>query len=376
MMPLHNFSLVDIDLSMNGILLIDNLVTLTRLPRLTCLRLRSNPISDLTGFQTVVFRHVTKLDLAETEFQDFQSLNQIPVVFPQLTDLTLSDTPLAKLPGATIYIIGRLATITKLNLSEISQAERQNAEIFYLDKIAKAVEATSTEAEEHQLLRKHPRWAELCERYGEPSIQRRVDKLLDPNTLAARVSYFTFYMSEPLSLETQTDGSGSDRIVEKSIRVPLTTSIYALKGIAGRLLSLPPPYPTTLRLVYETREWDPVSEIDIPHSLGMESEEGQDSSGQQEGRSQRAKKGKFVQREIELVSGTKRVGDWVESTEARVRVELVKDESERDFDDNDGAKETRAQEKASHGEDDEGIGGTMGMKDEQERYSSLREPES
>lgn len=88
----------------------------------------------------------------------------------------------------------------------------------------------------------------------------------------------------------------------------------------------------SLKLVWETGEWDPIAgtddsdeDSDLEHdvaSVGGEREE--------EGRGEEKEdkdKGRWVQREEELVDGTKNVGFWVEGREARVRIEMRGEEN-------------------------------------------------
>lgn len=85
-----------------------------------------------------------------------------------------------------------------------------------------------------------------------------------------------------------------------------------------------------LKLIWETGEWDPVAGTDDSDE-SSESSESEDVDGDrarhmQVGRQGRdvkdQKEGKWVQREEELVDGTKDVGFWIEGKEARVRIEL------------------------------------------------------
>lgn len=50
-----------------------------------------------------------------------------------------------------------------LNFSTITYMERQNAEMYYLSRIAQEL-ASAPEEEEKAILERHARWKELCER--------------------------------------------------------------------------------------------------------------------------------------------------------------------------------------------------------------------
>lgn len=83
----------------------------------------------------------------------------------------------------------------------------------------------------------------------------------------------------------------------------------------------------SLKLVWETGEWDPIagaddSDDDSDLEQEVESEKGKrDAEGRAEKKEERDK-GRWIQREEELVDGTKNVGFWVEGREARVRIEM------------------------------------------------------
>ena len=119
---------------------------------------------------------------------------------------------------------------------------------------------------------------------------------------------FTFYLANTATEETRL---GKEVIA----RIPRTTGIYALKGMVGRLLELKAMH---LRLMWETGEWDPVAGGDDSEES---EDEGEEADGGGEDRKEKGK-GRWVQREEELVDGMKDVGFWIEGREARVRVEL------------------------------------------------------
>ena len=149
--------------------------------------------------------------------------------------------------------------------------------------------------EEELLLKDHPRWAELCERYGAPIIKREEKRHSDAETtLGARLVTLRLRMPRD-------DGA---EVVEKELMVPKTVSIYRLKSLVGPLFGLRPMW---VRLVVEGGEEEFVRE-----ESGDEEEEGGDRV---------EVRGRWVQRDVEMVDSTKEVGTWVESGIARVRVE-------------------------------------------------------
>lgn len=108
-------------------------------------------------------------------------------------------------------------------------------------------------------------------------------------------------------------------IAVKRKLIPLTVDTYRLTGIVTELFELPP---LGCKLIWETGELDPVP--------GMEDEEGwsvsEDDSDYEEDEKHKIKekeKGKWMPREVELVNGTRKIGNLVEGKKIRVRVEAL-----------------------------------------------------
>jgi hypothetical protein len=59
--------------------------------------------------------------------------------------------------------------VSMLNHTRVLPAERQNAEMYYLGRIAKELAAVG-ETEEEEVLRRHGRWGVLCEREYFPDV--------------------------------------------------------------------------------------------------------------------------------------------------------------------------------------------------------------
>jgi len=208
--------------------------------------------------------------------------------------------------------LARIANLKTLNFSDITSAERTNAEMFYLSRIAKAL-ANVPETEESKVTAHHRRYKELCTLYGEPTIIRTDAATINPDFLEARLIKFTFHLPE---------GTRADQDVEvtKVQEIPKAFDIYQVKGIVGKLLGL---RPLSMRLIWETGEWDPVA--------GYEDEEEDDSDEEEEllgaatsisENGDREATGKWMKREVELEDCTRQVGFCVDGMEARVRVEM------------------------------------------------------
>lgn len=165
------------------------------------------------------------------------------------------------------------------------------------------------------MLEEHPRYAELCEVYGDPAIPRDERGDLVAGTLEAMIVKFTFYLI---------DKEGKV-VAEKKKDIPRSVDVYRVKGIVGLLFGI---RPLGCKLVWETGVWDPVKGEEEGWSCSEEEDEGGDEGGDDESGLERDKvmreneKGKWVRREMELEDGIKDVGFWVDGREARVRVEL------------------------------------------------------
>lgn len=280
--------------------------------------------------------------MASTLFPTLASLDLIPTVFPALTSLLTTDAPLTEIPSSKLLTIARIPTLTELNYSPITAAERQNAELYYLSTIAKQLGASTNPAEELRIISENPRWHELCKSHGEPAIEKRSAEEAAAGTLGARVTEFTFYITEKDLRTGQTEAGsnnndkikvlqslyvdGGEHIIQKSRLIPRTVDVYRLKGIVGRLFGI---RPMSCKLIWETGECDPVKgQEDEGWSVSEDEDESEDgdrapsSVPKLRKQSQEWDKTKWEQRETELVDGTREVGFWVEGKEARVRIEL------------------------------------------------------
>jgi hypothetical protein len=258
------------------------------------------------------------VDLSYNKIADWQFVDNLPDVFPNMTALRISHNPVYEVvikPGDVMasadegymLALARLANLKSLNFSAITPAERTNAEMFYLSRIGKEMAAVP-ECDENIVTGRHRRFSELCKIYEAPVV-RRAAKAVNPDMLEARLIKFTFY------LPARTVSSQTTEI-SKVQEIPRGFDVYRIKGIVGKLFDLKP---LSLRLVWETGEWDPVA--------GYEDE--RYDSDDLEGTDQvtvvaesRNIRGKWMKREVELEDSTRQVGNSVDETEAKVRIEL------------------------------------------------------
>ena len=252
---------------------------------------------------------VTELDLsynAVTSFAFFNDINQ--TTLPRLKHLRVTGNPVYKdlvsaegkqltVEDGYMLTIARLPQLETLNYSKITDKERLNAETYYLNQIAAEL-ARAPEDQKEKVLSKHSRYQELCEEYGEPTIQRQPDlNEIDPNSLAAKIVIVIF---------TLADGSLEPR--EWKEEIPKSLTIYAVLGLVGKKLDR---FPLDLRLILETNERDPVG-----RDSAYAGPEWWDSSDDEV-----EERHEWVKREVELVAGTRALGTFVEGSAAVVRVE-------------------------------------------------------
>ncbi|KAI0539245.1 Thioesterase/thiol ester dehydrase-isomerase [Xylaria digitata] len=322
-------TLTSLNLEFNDFTTVTQLGSLTALTALRHLHLKGNNISRirLAGSDEsppVFSTNLQYLDVSYNQVSSWEFVDELPTCFPGLTSLRFAHNPIYENPDpelstnprnfteeAYMFTIGRLASLRTLNFGTISTADRQDAEMFYLGHISKHL-ATVPETQEAEILRRHKRYAELCELYGPPTVNRR--KEVNPAFLEARLVsiQFAFHLEGGVA-------------AQKATRIPKSFDIYAVKGIAGKLFGVKP---LSIRLIWETGEWDPVAGFD---------DEVEDSSGDEEelpavkereittpganahpGR----EAGKWVKREVELPDGPRQLGFCIDGLEAKVRVEM------------------------------------------------------
>ncbi|KAL1964702.1 hypothetical protein VTN77DRAFT_6728 [Rasamsonia byssochlamydoides] len=357
----------NLTLEYNEITSLSSIQVLVSLPNIERLSLRGNNISsvvssestndDHTPFQ--FSRSLKYLDVSHNRIDSWQFVNALPNIFPGLSSLRISDNPLYDQPVAPTNVtnlpekpmtvdeafmltLARLGNLQTLNYSKISQQDRTNGELYYLSLIGKELSAYP-QSEEKNILSKHPRFMELCEIYGEPTIKRATDAsqsvTINPRSVAARLVKFKFYLSlsSPLTADNH-----AERKREQTCEIPRTFDIYRIKAIVSRLFALPP---LKFRLIWETDEWDPVEEVNIG---GEEWDSGSDDDDDQEedvrvvrqeasretgsgsGKMQasvmtKEDGSKFIKREVELADSTRQVGFWFDDNlrEATVRIEAL-----------------------------------------------------
>lgn len=309
-------SLTSLALEYNAFECLQDLTVLANLPQLQMLFLKGNRISTIAnadGFSPKFGEQLIEVDISYNAVVSWSFVDGLNDAFPGLTSLRLSNNPIyvsPPTPGAGavssdetyMLTLARLANLTTLNFSTITSADRTNAEMFYLSRIGKAI-AAFPEGQEALVIKQHPRYQELCEKYDEPVIVR--EATVNPNFLEARLIKFTFCYNH----------NDKQEIEEKIQEIPKGYDVYQIKGIVGKLFKISP---LRIKLIWETGEWDPVE--------GYEDYEDSDTDGEEEATvaiantSSSTLEGKFVKREVELEDSTRQIGNTVDAKEARVRI--------------------------------------------------------
>ncbi|SPQ17917.1 ca98271d-0c83-47cc-9465-03b08d6fff4f [Thermothielavioides terrestris] len=341
-------TLVSLHLEYNDFSSLADLAPLSAIPSLRNLLLKGNRISHITPPSSASATSPPNfppslhyLDISYNQIASWSFVDALPHSFPGLTSLRFTHNPIyddpdldddgaptslaaptttttqrkgvAKTDEAYMLVVARMPALRTLNFSAVTPADRADAEMFYLSRIARQLAAVP-EAAEPAVLARHRRWAELCAAYGEPPVVRR--GRVDPNFLEARL----------ITVEFHYPGGGAQ---QKSVvvQVPKSFDIYAVKGLAGRLFGLPP---LGLRLVWETGEWDPVGGFDEADGESEVEEEDLEAEWERRGEAGepvgeamegKTKAGRWVKREVELKDGPRQLGYCVDGLEARIRVE-------------------------------------------------------
>ncbi|KAL2263451.1 hypothetical protein VTK26DRAFT_6749 [Humicola hyalothermophila] len=345
-------TLVSLHLEFNDFSSLSDLAPLSAIPSLRNLLLKGNQISAVASPASstavpVFGSNLQYLDISYNQVASWSFVDALVDSFPGLASLRFTHNPIydnpdldsqdggpipterkggvAKTDEAYMLVVARMPSLKTLNFSNITTSDRQDAEMFYLSRIARQLAAVP-ETAESEVLARHRRWAELCELYGAPPVVRQRE--LNPNFLEARLIKTEFYLSPPSQDEVEGagDAAGDAAGMKRCVQVPKSFDIYAVKGIVGKLFGLSP---LKLRLVWETGEWDPVGGFDDDAGDSSDEEELEAELGRREEDGALAeetpqlasKGGRWIKREVELRDGPRQFGYCVDGLEARVRVE-------------------------------------------------------
>ncbi|KAI5839880.1 hypothetical protein DFP73DRAFT_518365 [Morchella snyderi] len=241
-------TLTALNLERNRFASLTAVLPLAALPALSRLILAHNLITAITDAatpqtqtqtqtQTQVFKTLTHLDLTYNHLPTFPHLDALPALFPNLTSIRLSHNPFcALLPRdeAHMLTLARLPPgVDMLNHTRVLPAERMNAEMYYLGRVARELAAVA-ESEEEAVLRGHARWGQLCALYGAPRIDRAA--ALEKRCLGARLVRVEFVGGGGAGGEGV--GVGERRRVVRA--VPRGMAVSTVRALVARWFGVEP----------------------------------------------------------------------------------------------------------------------------------------
>ena len=303
-----------IQLENNAFTSLGDIASLSSLPHLQKLMLKNNAIAHGASTNLTFPATLSELDLSHNTIDDWPFIDALPHTFPGLTSLRIAHNPLYQglhdaggralsADDGHAITLARLPSLRTLNHSAVAPKHRLDAESFYLSQIAAELGAAPA-ADAPRVAARHPRFAALCAEYGEPRVVRAGGRAANPLALAARLVAFRFRLAGGAG------GGGAGQVYE--VELPRALSVYAVQGVVGKHFGL---RPWTLRLVWETGEWEFGAGGAAHAGDGEWDSEGEDDVPE-------AVDGEGAKREVELVPGTRSVGTWIEGDEVNVRVEL------------------------------------------------------
>lgn len=259
-------------------------------PAVATLRISGNPLYDLSPLPPAVAAATSTMSASK------------PMTVDEGFMLTLSRFP---------------PSLCVLNFSVISPQDRSNAEMYYLSLIGKELSAT-TAAEEEPVLAAHPRYAELCDLYGEPTITRAVigdasgGRVIHPRSVAAGLVKMVFRLHKK-------PGKSDPETQVKEI--PTSLDSYQVKALVSRLFGLEP---YGFKLIWETDEFDPVEKTTVDDGVADWNEDSDGEMHVSDKASASADTSRFMRREVELSESTRDIGYLFqgETGEVRIRVEV------------------------------------------------------
>ncbi|KAF4777349.1 CAP-Gly domain-containing protein [Colletotrichum scovillei] len=325
-------TLTTLDLEFNEFTSLSDIAALSSLESLRNLHLKGNNIATISSPSGPVPTFSTSLQYLDISYNAVASwafVDALPTSFPGLTALRFAHNPIYDRPDpdaaagdnqtkstdeAHMVTIGRLASLKALNFTAISPKDRENADMFYLSRIARQL-ASVPEAAEPEVIAQHARYKELCDLYGAPDVIRRDE--INPTYLEARL--ITVHFTHVATAARSDGGSREEgQQMTKTATIPKSCDVYAVKGIAGRLFGAEP---LRLRLVWETGEWDPVGGFDDEENADDSSDEEDAAAGRSGEGAQEARGGRWVKREVELRDGPRQLGFCVDGMDVNIRVE-------------------------------------------------------
>ncbi|KAG8084629.1 hypothetical protein GUJ93_ZPchr0010g8990 [Zizania palustris] len=184
------------------------------------------PLSGSLGdADAVPFEKLRVLLLGSNQIDDFLSVDSLNL-FPNLTDVRLSDNPIAdpaKGGAPRFVLIARLGKVKILNGSEVSPRERREAEIRYV----RLVMAKAESYDPDEINRLHPRFTELKAFHGIED-EKPISKTSGPQKMASGLISITLKCVGPSMGEKQ----------PLTKKLPPATTVGKLKSLCDGFFKL------------------------------------------------------------------------------------------------------------------------------------------
>jgi len=205
----------------------NHVLALSRLKNLKKLILNNNQLAEVllpVNNGEVLFANLKSLSLCENLIAEWNSVN-IMSKLPSLTELRFRDNPVTQ--GKTGFelrqeLIARLSSIKILNGSEVAERERKTAEMAYIKLYSNDYYSSHRTNLYGQFIQDHPRYEQLANVHGLPEEEVHKTKSLKDNLV---------------SLEFKCPECSSKPVTQK--RVPATMTLQQLKGVLQRLYKVP-----------------------------------------------------------------------------------------------------------------------------------------
>lgn len=322
----------------------------TAFPNLMDLSLQQNKIEFVGEIDPLVttrldmFGNLRSLNLSGNLIRDFQAVDLLALLIPNLASLRISNNPFwvtafaaqsetsrARSDAPYSFTLARIPSLTVLNHTTITARDREEGEIYYISAAGKEIAAflegpsdtsgTKNIVTKFQLAKvRHAQYEALCNKYDRESVFEQYSEgfakkqfagtndKVPAGSLAARLVNAKFYVPGPS---------------RKTLQRPIarTIDVYRVKALISRDMGL---RPLQFRLVYESEELDPVRDGPEQQSSDWDSwgDWDVDGDGQSDKENQQTHKTwtdgvlledgkKWRKREVEILDGTKAWGDYI-----------------------------------------------------------------
>ena len=159
-------------------------------PSLTKLILSRNPVDNFIIEENSVgpqdFVSISSVSLNNTKIKNWETIDLLNEIFPELKEIRLSNIELFKDVSPLhqrYFIISRFYHLNRLNGSEISAKDREDAEKYYLAYLYERFQTFQADSPEQiEFKNKNKRFNELLKKYGVPSLSGSKD---EPQSLSS-----------------------------------------------------------------------------------------------------------------------------------------------------------------------------------------------